>query len=293
MSYTAEELAALSETEREALTAVDPDEDTTIDDDGLDDDGEDDGTDDDDQDDDGEGEEADKPAGESLPSDGVVSPAANENVASDDFDLDSIPPVLFVPKLTGEILPEYEDAIVALEAKLDEGEMSTADYRREVRKLEAASQNADISQQLWAAEQASFLKANPEYRQENADNFAKLNKEVIRVATDPATKHLTGIQVLYTAKNNLSEEVEIAEARAYIKAQKAAGKTPDPAKKTIPAKPAANRPNVQTLRDIPAADEAEVGQDKFSHLDKLSGVALERAVAKMSAAEYESYVQGA
>jgi hypothetical protein len=179
--------------------------------------------------------------------------------------------------------------IEALDAKLDEGEISLIEHRKEVRKLEAKSQNEEIAGQLWKAEQVAFLKDNKQYvATTNPENFAKINKEVMRVANDPANSGLTGIQMLYLAKHNLDESAAFAEFKALRKS----GKVPE-GKKAVPGKPAAARPNLQTLRDTPSADLTDVGQDKFAHLDKLSGMALEKAISSLSPADYNAYVTGA
>jgi hypothetical protein len=321
MPYTEEELAALSQTERDALTATEDDDDATLadiagddDDDSGDDDSSDDdkGGDDDSDDKGGDTKGADDKSGDDDK--GADDKGGDDNVA-DDFDLDDVPAVAFAPKLSGEVLPVYQAdidkvtvakqaEIDALEDKLDEGELDKAAYRAqrnaieaslktEIRKLEAASQNDEIAGQLWQAEQAAFFKANPDYTQaKNPAEWDKLNKEVIKVASDPANAKLTGIQTLCLAKHNLSEAVAFAEFKAARALQKA-GKTPADDKSGIPKKPAAKRPDQQTLRDVPAADAADIGQDKFAHLDKLSGVRLEAAIAKMTPEEQEAYLMGA
>lgn len=315
MAYTEEELAALSQTERDALIATDDDDATLADIAGDDDDdsGDDDGSDDDKGGDDDSDDKGDDD--KSGDDDKGADDKGGDDTVADDFDLDDVPAVTFVPKLSGEVLPAYQAEIDkvtaakqaeidALEDKLDEGELDKAAYRAqknaleasirtEIRKIEAASQNAEIAGQLWEAEQTAFFKANPKYAQaKNPAEWDKLNKEVIKVANDPANAKLTGIQTLCLAKHNLSEAVAFAEFKAARALQKA-GKTPADNKSGIPKKPAAKRPDQQTLRDVPAADAADIGQDKFAHLDKLSGVQLEAEIAKMTPEEHEAYLMGA
>lgn len=292
--YTEEELAALSPTEREALTGGYEDDDETLSDIAGDtDNGEDDGDTGDDDDDDDESPADEKPAEApetEEPSTEEAPEPATVILVSDDFDLDSVPAVNFTPKLSGEILPEFEAQIESLDEQLDAGDISAAEHRREVRKVEAASNNQEIGGQLWQAEQAAFFRANPELRQDkNPEGWAELNKELLKVANDPATRNMTGIQNLCLAKHNIAEAKEFA----AFKASRKAGATPDaPAAKTVPKKPSAAKPNQQTLRDVPAADMPEVGQDKFAHLDKLSGLKLEAAIANMSPAEQKAYLEG-
>lgn len=313
--YTEAELALLSDTEREALTATD------VDDEGL---AEIAGDDDDDEADDGDGdgdgdeeeeaagpEEADT-EGEQTDDPGEEQEAEQEEVADEvALDLDSIPPVHFVPKLSGDVLPRFQQQIDALEGskqaerdaledKFESGEIDSKAYREatraidsalraETRKIEAASQNAEINGQLWAAEQAAFFKANKTYtREANPVLWGTLNQEVMRVANDPATSGLTGIQVLCLAKAN----VEKAFSAMFPGASK--GNTPEKgSKQPVSPKPKAQRPNHQTLRDVPAADTADVGVDRFAHLDKLTGLKLEAAIASMSEADKQAYLSGA
>ena len=64
-------------------------------------------------------------------------------------------------------------------------------------------------------------------------------------------------------------------------------------KKPVTPKPKAQRPTHQTLRDVPAADTADVGTDRFAHLDKLTGLKLEAAIAAMTEADKQAYLSGA
>ena len=179
--YTEAELAMLSATEREALTATDVDDEGLAEIAGDDDDGEDDaddGTEEDGDADDSESEEADT---EGEQADDPGEEQEQEDPAEETL-LDSIPPVHFVPKLSGDVLPRFQQQIDALEGskqaerdaledKFEAGDIDSKAYREqsraidsalraETRKIEAASQNAEINGQLWAAEQAAFFKAN-------------------------------------------------------------------------------------------------------------------------------------
>ena len=310
--YTEAELALLSDTEREALTATD------VDDEGLAEiagDDEEDGDYDLEEDDGADGEEG---ADEGDPKhdgdqddDGEEQEEAEQEAPVEELPLDDIPPVHFVPKLSGDVLPQFQQQIDALENskqaerdaledKFEAGEIDSKSYREsvraidsalrvETRKIEAASQNAEINGQLWAAEQAAFFKANKTYtREANPVLWGTLNQEVMRVANDPATSGLTGIQVLCLAKAN----VEKAFSAMFPGASKE--KAPEKAgKKPVTPKPKAQRPTHQTLRDVPAADTADVGNDRFAHLDKLTGLKLEAAIASMSEADKQAYLSGA
>ena len=313
--YTEAELALLSDTEREALTATD------VDDEGLaeiagDDDEAGDGDDDygaGDEEEEAAGPEEADTEGEQTDDPGEEQEAEQEEVADEvALDLDSIPPVHFVPKLSGDVLPRFQQQIDALEGskqaerdaledKFEAGDIDSKAYREqsraidsalraETRKIEAASQNAEINGQLWAAEQAAFFRANKTYtRESNPVLWGTLNQEVMRVANDPATAGLTGIQVLCLAKAN----VEKAFSAMFPGASKDKAPTEKSGKKPVTPKPKAQRPTHQTLRDVPAADTADVGNDRFAHLDKLTGLKLEAAIAAMSEADKQAYLSGA
>lgn len=313
--YTEAELALLSDTEREALTATDVDDESLAEIAGDDDDGEDDaddGTEEDGDADDSESEEADT-EGEQADDPGDEQEAEQEEVANEvAIDLDNIPPVHFVPKLSGDVLPQFQQQIDALENskqaerdaledKFEAGEIDSKAYREsvraidsalrvETRKIEAASQNAEINGQLWAAEQAAFFRVNKTYtREANPVLWGTLNQEVMRVARDPATAGLSGIQVLCLAKAN----VEKAFSAMFPGASKEKAPAEKAGKKPVTPKPKAQRPTHQTLRDVPAADTADVGTDRFAHLDKLTGLKLEAAIASMSEADKQAYLSGA
>lgn len=313
--YTEAELALLSDTEREALTATDVDDEGLAEIAGDDDDGEDDaddGTEEDGDADDSESEEADT-EGEQADDPGDEQEAEQEEVANEvAIDLDNIPPVHFVPKLSGDVLPQFQQQIDALENskqaerdaledKFEAGEIDSKAYREgvraidaalrvETRKIEAASQNAEINGQLWAAEQAAFFRVNKTYtREANPVLWGTLNQEVMRVARDPATAGLSGIQVLCLAKAN----VEKAFSAMFPGASKEKAPAEKAGKKPVTPKPKAQRPTHQTLRDVPAADTADVGNDRFAHLDKLTGLKLEAAIASMSEADKQAYLSGA
>lgn len=309
--YTEAELALLSDTEREALTATD------VDDEGLAEiagDDEEEGDDDPEEEgDDSEGDDAEEGESDGEQDDGAgeEQEEAEQEEPAEELSLDDIPPVHFIPKLSGDVLPEFQQRIDqieatkqaerdALEDKFEAGEIDSKAYREatraidsalraETRKIEAASQNAEINGQLWAAEQAAFFKANKTYtREANPVLWGTLNQEVMRVARDPATAGLTGIQVLCLAKANVEKAFSaMFPGASKEKAQEKSGK------KVVPSKPKAQRPTHQTLRDVPAADAADVGNDRFAHLDKLTGLKLEAAIASMSEADKQAYLSGA
>lgn len=242
---------------------------------------------------DGDKPAADAPAGDDKPADGDKPADSGDKPAAAATVDDDIPVVHFVPRLTGEIDAETQAKIDALDQKLEDGEMDAKAHRVEVRKLEAESQNNQIQGQLWAAEQATFFKHNKDFSAEkNPVVWGALNQEVIRLAGAPEGAGKSGIELLYLARNN----VKTALAAVFGITAPAKTETPVPGsdgKPVIPAKPKSDKQGPQTLASVPAADSADVSGDKFASLDKLEGMELERALAKMSAADQEAYISGA
>lgn len=205
------------------------------------------------------------------------------------------------------MLPEFAQAteqaydaadakIDAIEAKFQEGELDEdakrAEIRKvererdaEIRKLNASSQNMEIEGQKWQAEQAAFFKANDAYAKNNT-LFNALNAEVMRIANLPESAGKSGLQVLYAAKATADAAIMAIAGTAPAAATPKATQTPQP------QKPKARMPDVKTLTDVPAAAAPEVGQDRFAHLDKLDGLQLEAALARMSEADQAAYLAG-
>jgi hypothetical protein len=65
-----------------------------------------------------------------------------------------------------------------------------------------------------------------------------------------------------------------------------------PTQTAAPAKPKAKPRIPPNLGDLPSADVADVGGDEFAKYDKLEGMDVEAALAKMSPAEAERYLRG-
>jgi hypothetical protein len=242
--------------------------------------------------------EGDEPEGDDDPSIEEESP---DDVGDDPIDTDKpaddkavivipadIPDVTFIPRLTGEILPEFQAQIDELDSKFEEGEIDYKIHRAEVRKVEAASQNAELSNQQWTSQQEAFFKHNPEFVKNHMVTGA-FNTEVIRLAKSPESEGLNGIQILYVARDNVKTALSALFGGAPVK------KDAEPQKKSatvITMKPKANKQGPQTIGNVPSADLADVGGDKFAHIDKLIGLDQERALARLSPADQEAYLAG-
>lgn len=312
--------AGLTQEEIDAINEVDPDQDDNAlakiagedgddddnadddDDNGNDDDGADDGDDDDSTNDDAAGDNG--TSGGAADGDGAAG-----SDGGDDGDLFAgIEPddVAFNLKLSGKLLPEFEEqvdeAYSASDAKIDlvehkftNGEIDDQERRAEVRKIErerdnaireinAASINAETNQQKWQAEQQAFFKQHQAYTQPLL--FNALNAEVVRIANLPESAGKSGLQVLLAAKASIDKQLQAVTGKAPT-----AGQEQKPASgKKAEGKPKAERPGVQTLGGVPTAQSADTGGDKWAHIDKLSGMDYERALANMSDADRTAYL---
>lgn len=227
--------------------------------------------------------------------------------ATDDLFAGIEPPVgAFVPKLSGELLPEFAQAteqvhdaadakMEAIEAKFDAGDLDEAAKRAEIRKIErerdaearkinAASQNAEIGAQRWEAEQKAFFKTHAEYGEPWMFNL--LNAEVVRIANLPESAGRSGSEVLEAARRSVERHIEEAFAKRHRKAPE------QEQKKQTEGKPKAKRPDVQTLGGVPAAAAPDTGNDRWAQLDKLTGMAYETALSRLSESDQAAYLAG-
>ncbi len=186
----------------------------------------------------------------------------------------------------GVLLPQFEQAMGELHEKMVEGDVSAAEYHRELNKLQAANRNTKEQGQYqeWQGQQwdrtcNNFYTRNPEWTQEklNPVVWGAFNAEVIRVGQDPRCQWYSGAQVIEAAKQNVADAFGMKSGA--VKPQ-AAGKAA-----TMP------RPTLQTLAHTPAADANEIAGE-FAALDKLSGLQLEAAVSKMSSEQVQRYLHG-
>lgn len=288
---SAEELERLTPEERAEWDAMDADiTDEALaalageDDDTSDDDDDDDHTDDDGETNDGNHDDG-ATSGEGAADEGGSQGEDEKTVLVTDEEL---PIVHFVPQYSGELLPEYQEQVAALTEKYEAGDLSLTEMLAETRKIEASSRNQETNDQLWGAEQKAFFQHNPNFDPgKNRILAGALNQEVIRLANSQEAAGLSGIQILYAAKKSVSEALGLSTVAS--KSDTDNGKQ---SKSQEKPKPKASRPDLKTLGGVAAADEdADTGTGKFAHLEKLEGLALEAAVAKLSPAEQAEWLR--
>ena len=241
-----------------------------------------------------EGSDADdsgEAAGADLPDSAPVEEAVPEPIApvqSADVrpvvDMSEAPVVpMFIPEFSAELRPDLQQRLDAAREQFEsgEGEMDLAGYERIQREITAANMQWQTQNAKWAAEQDAFLSKFDQYGTPGPLRDA-LNGEITRLDSTPEGRGLSGMQLLMLAKARVEQALGVVRAPAAQSAQAA---------QPVAQRPAAARPNPAThaLGTMPAAAPAEVGGGEFKHLDTLSGLELERAVAALTPDQRERW----
>lgn len=298
---TAEEIAALSEPDtEEELTATQgelqekagaagaTDEDDDADDENKDPSG----------DDTGAAAAADDGAAAAAKADGDQSAGADAEPAATPSAAQS------APILVAEAPADAEAKLADIKAKkdsvierFDDGDITAKEMQAELdalgkqeREIERAIDKAQIAKDLeeqrkrneWSQQCDAFLVAHPEYDGGKGERFEHLNAMLKAIAVMPQNAGLTGPQLLEKA-----HKLALADRGEAAPAPKA---DPKPAKQAIP------KPQLPpNLAGVPAASSNDPGEGKWASLDRLrdsgNGTAYEAALAKMSQAERDAYLQ--
>lgn len=204
---------------------------------------------------------------------------------------------------------EAAQKIANLTKQFEAGDITIAQYleqRDEIRdELQSLRIKSELRTELteenirnaWEQEQEQFFAEHPEWTLEkNPALYGALNEQVKALAADPAHANWSGSRILNEAMKEVAKYIrppsedggakERAEGAAATKEgdEKGAGKE---GKEKMP-KP---KPP-QTLAHVPAAKETETGQGEFDGLDRLEGLELEKAIARMSPEQQERYAAG-
>jgi len=171
-------------------------------------------------------------------------------------------------------LDDYDakkDEIVAQEQELREGKLK-ADI--------ANDQNAQNAEARWQWEQEKFFgeEANSVYKDKYV--MAAFDAAVRDLGKDEANGNRNGMWFLNEANRIVRERFNMGKAEVVevVEKQPAASRKPDLS--VVP----------KTLANLPAAEIAQTGEvGEFDHLDRLSGLELEKAVSRLSENERERY----
>jgi len=241
--------------------------------------------------------DADESAGEADPAaeaagrdDGAEVEAKPEDEAAES----SLPPA---PILVAEAPQDAEARLTEIQTKKDElinqfddGDITAKEYQQQLdtlakqqRDIEFAVNKAEMAAEMekqrkyneWVGTVNSFLNQNKVYR-ENPRLYKALDQEVKDVSATPEAANWDGNQILEQAHKNLVEAFNL---------------------KPTAKSDGGNKPNIPpTLGKIPAADNNEMGGNRFAALDRLQNtnpIAYEEALAKMPESERDAYLASA
>lgn len=274
------DFTGLTQAEIDAINADDGDDHDT---DSIDDDTNDNGADD---------------GGEAKPDDDDGSHGNDD--ADDDFTKESAT----VAEKRAAIDADYDANLAKLDElgeKWDAGEIADGAYnsakarldrelkRIEVREAELVTKEDAIAerqtsekeqfQNAWATATTEFM-ARPENKifVEGSPEFAALDSQIGAIA--PSMPPGTTFDVLLNkARSLVSNYMTLPEAEASEQKQKPAGKSVKADPDTMPS-----------ISNMPSVVPNSTDDNKFAHLDKLDGPALERAIADMPLAQQEEYL---
>lgn len=182
-----------------------------------------------------------------------------------------------------EALQRIETQRDALAAQYESGEIGFAAYRAQERALERQARDAEGVLLHWQIEtqvqqrqlQQNWDAAVTEFRQE--PGAAAFESPVVLPMMQAALEAIRAKTPGLDAKSQLQQAKEVVQGqlRALLGVD---SPVPTPTVQNTPARP---RVDIPSLGGVPVA-EANDSDLEFTHLGKLNGLALEKAVAKMS-----------
>jgi len=227
---------------------------------------------------------------------GADGEEANAGDGSEDDQAAGEPEVTgeFVAKQTAEFVADFDQRMAAikqakaeLREQLNNGDIDLDQYEAKKDEISdeettlrikqasaenAARQNAHIDSKRWEWEQEQFFgdKRNAIYKDKIV--MAALNAAVIDLANDPKNANQKGNFFLNEADKIVRERFGAASSTGKQNRQPDLSKIP------------------KTLSNLPAADTEQENGGEFAHLEKLSGMDLEYAVAKLSPEQVQRYL---
>jgi len=307
--WSEEELAGMSEAEREALLDEEQvDESVEQDAEGDDDEGADDGADDrlagDDEadDDDDEADDEDEAEGDGEDDE----PVDDEGDADEGDDAESTqepepqqPEMRLqteVPDDADQRLAQIGNDMKHLREKFHDGDIDLDEYEAERTKLDDERNDLRMSMRLHEAEVKGRQQAMLNQFYQQRDNFFEQNADLYK------TERVKGmfqqiVQEIAAKPENANQTADffITEADKQLRSDfgiPAPGANEQPeGKRRARKKSARDRANVPpNIGDAPAAEIPETSTSEFAHLEKLSGMELERALAKLTPEQQERYL---
>jgi hypothetical protein len=217
----------------------------------------------------------------------------------DDVTPEETPPKETPPKETPEATPPKEDSdkkaadddsvltateLDELEAEIDkqfeDGELSNADYREQMKMLnaqraslirqeaKAEAEQKTLAQQWETAQQEFFAAEDNKIFSENEDLYTALDARIRKMGADNPS---------WSGKKLLEEAAKVVKASFGLKS----------------TKPTRSQPSMDTpsLSNVPAAGVEDPRSGEFAYLDRLQGEALEKALNKLSPDKLQRYLE--
>ncbi len=271
--YSEEELAGLTEAEREELTGADEDEIAALREVA--------GEDEEDSDD----EEVEESAEDGAVAEGESGEDEEQAVAAEDDDAPQ-----FIHRYEAPPVDGYEAKLQSLDEKFEAGEIALREYNAQRDELRAAQLKAEIAaesaaqeaEQRWKWEIDRFMDDHDQYKKDPILHAA-LDAAVKNLAADEANTDKTGRWFLREAHKEVSKRFG-GEEQGDKPAEKTAEKQSQPrGKPDLKAVP-------RTLGQVPAAESNDTGGE-FASLDRLDGADFEKAFARMTPDQQERYLK--
>lgn len=205
----------------------------------------------------------------------------------------------FAPQLPVPEARDFDKEEGDLVKKYEEGEISESDYRKALRELGVAQAEAGMSEKfnrsvkdaVWKSAQEEFLETHDQYKSRIMHGaLASAISELEGTEEKPGEgANWSGRKLLEEAHKRVMKEFGQQVTTEASPAKAAAPKAPKQrteaeARKLAPA----------TVGDMPAADLATTGDDKFAELDRLAesnSAEYERALARLSDSELAAYIK--
>lgn len=175
---------------------------------------------------------------------------------------------------------DFSGAIADLKRQFEDGEIDLPEYLDQRDAITEARIAQKISSQMaeqaadraWQDANAAFFERHSEYSaKENPKLFSVLQAVLDQTAANPANSRLSYDALLMTAKANLEEAIGAPPGEKTKESPKAKPRLVSDRNKLPPS-----------LKDIPAAAAPRDGGGEFTGLDRLSGMDLEAAVARLT-----------
>lgn len=207
-----------------------------------------------------------------------------------------------VPEKADEIKRKIESAQDELEKKFREGEIDFETYKASERKLSGQLQqirDAELQARIYADQQAQTAQQEWIWNVKQFKRQAKKNDGIDYDSDEKLNKDLdVMIRALASDPDNASKGADYFLEEAHKRVLVLRGIAPKRAAKADDAKAEANaarKPPTEsipkTVGDIPGGgDPSDTGTSEFAALDKLTGEAFERALAKLSAEQRSRYL---